>query len=61
MKLIKIIIDHTSNKVFGQSVTEEGDKAKGIHSVHEYSGFSDCKEAQKVVDNKSITIYDLRL
>jgi hypothetical protein len=56
MKLIKIIIDHTTGKVFGQSVNNEG-----TASMHEYSGLSDCKEAQKVVANKSITIYDLRL
>lgn len=55
MKIIKIIIDKTNDKVFGQSVTETG------LSVKEYSGLSDRKEAQKVVDNKSITIYDLRL
>ena len=61
MKLIKIIIDHTNKRVFGQSVTGITPQGKDILSIHEYNGFSDCTEAKKVVDNKSITIYDLRL
>jgi len=61
MKLIKIIIDHQNGRVFGQSVTGTDKNNKDILSIQEYSGLSDCKEAQKVVSNKSITIYDLRL
>lgn len=61
MKLIKIILDKTNNKIFGQSLREKEDKAKGTLSVHEYKGFCYCTEANKVVDNKSITIWDLRL
>ena len=60
MKLIKIIIDHTNKKVFGQSVTGTNEKGN-ILSIHEYNGFNECSEAKKVVDNKCITIYDLRL
>jgi len=61
MKLIKIIIDHTNKKVFGQSITGINENGKDILSIHDYNGFNECTEAKKVVDNKCITIYDLRL
>lgn len=61
MKLIKIIIDQTNNKVFGQSVKQDEKTGKNTLSVHEYKGFCYCYDRQKVIDNKSITIYDLRL
>ena len=57
MKLIKIIIDHKECKVFGMVEKQEGDRF-----VKDYTGFILAyKESQKVIDNKSITIYDLRL
>jgi hypothetical protein len=57
MKLIKIIIDHTQNKIFGQSETREGGR-----TVKEYTGFNSVgQEAKKVKETKEITIYDLRL
>ena len=56
MKLIKIIIDHRQNKVFGMV------ESQSKRSVSEYIGFNAVgQEAKKVVDNKCITIYDLRL
>ena len=56
MKLIKIIIDHRQNKVFGMV------ESQSKRSVREYSGFSSVgQEAKRVVDNKNITVYDLRL
>ena len=57
MKLIKIIIDHRKNKVFGMS------EGKDTHrNVSEYRGFNAVgQEAKKVIDNKDLTVYDLRL
>ena len=56
MKLIKIIIDHRQNKVFGMVENQ------GKRNVSEYNGFSSVgQEAKKVIDNKDLTIYDLRL
>lgn len=57
MKLIKIIIDHTQNKIFGQSETQTGER-----TVKEYTGFNSAgQEAKKVKETKEITIYDLRV
>ena len=57
MKLIKIILDHKENKVFGLVEKQEGERI-----VKDYTGLIIAyREAQKVVHNKSITIYDLRL
>ncbi len=57
MKLIKIIIDHTQNKVFGQSETQTGER-----TVKEYTGFNSAgQEAKKVKETKEVTIYDLRV
>lgn len=57
MKLIKIIIDHTKNKVYGMAEEQTGER-----TVKEYTGFNSLgQEAKKVKETKEVTIYDLRL
>jgi hypothetical protein len=61
MNFIKIIIDHTQNKVFGQSIKAIDKQNKPILGIKEYIGFtSTIIEGMPGIKAGSLTIYDLR-
>ena len=61
MNLVKVIIDNSSGRVWGQSIVTDNSGKEKL-SVKPYTGLKSAfAGGKKVVDNKSITIYDLRL
>ena len=61
MNFIKIIIDHTQNKIFGQSIKELDDDNKPVLGIEEYIGFTSAViEGMPGIKAGSLTIYDLR-
>jgi hypothetical protein len=61
MSLIKIIIDHTQNKVFGQSIKDIDEQNKPILGIKEFTGFTaTIIEGMSGIKAGNLTIYDLR-
>lgn len=61
MDFIKIIIDHTQNKVFGQSIKDIDHENKPILGIKEYKGFTSAIiEGIQGTKAGNLTIYDLR-
>lgn len=61
MNFIKIIIDHTQNKVFGQLIKKLDKEQKPVFGIKEYIGFTSAIiEGIPGINTGSLTIYDLR-
>jgi hypothetical protein len=61
MDFIKIIIDHTQNKVFGQLIKKFDQNNKPIFGLKEYIGFNKTTiEGLTAIQIGNLTIYDLR-
>ena len=61
MNFIKIIIDHTQNKVFGQSIKSRDEEDRPILGIKEYIGFTSAIiEGIPGINTGNLTIYDLR-
>jgi hypothetical protein len=61
MDFIKIIIDHTRDKIFGQIIKELDNNNKPIFGIKEYIGFNKTTtEGLTAIQAGNLTIYDLR-